>query len=425
MAVAAVLAVGMVYPQAVRAQSLDELIEDARGFEQRVERLETQFLKPALLESRYKLETRFNDARVAFMLEDYDRASLLFVDVIRDPRIEEFASHREALYMLAESLYKRRNLLSAKRYYRKLVEKGPGEHYEDAVVRLLEVAAKSGDYENVDNLYQRLTQQREMSPAIEYMRGKTLYQNGEPQKAISFFNQAMEDPNYEYRSRYFKAICLVDSGDLSKAREIYRSLVQDVGSNDASERRILHLSYLALGRVAYEVGDYEQAIDHYQRLPRSSEYFDRALYELTWVLVSRKNYKQASRNADIFLYLSNPDPTFIPEIKLLKADLLLRLDRYDEATVAYNNVVEDFKPVRKNLNTFLNKRSNLRAFFQDLVDRELAGEDPDYLPETVQQWIEQSAQMDEVKKTVEDVAQLQRDIELPPPPAATPPAWPP
>ena len=392
------------------AQSLDELVEEAEGFEDRVAGLEDRYLKPAILESRYKLETRFNNARVAYMLEDYDRASLLFADVIRDPRIKNFESHRAALYLLGDSLYQRRNYLSAKKYFQDLVDKGRGEYYQDAVIRLLEVAAKTGDYRGVEKLYREFDQEREMSAAVNYMRGKTLYSQGKSKKAVPFFNKATGDTAWEYRARYFKGVCLADQQKYADARDVFRQLTEDIDPGGERERNILHLSYLARGRVAYEQGKIEEAVDLYQRLPRTSKHFDRALYELTWVLVSRKNYKAASRNADIFLYLSNPDPTFIPEVKLLKADLALRLDRYDEATATYNDIISQFKPVREEMEKFMSQRKDLEGFFDELVKKELAGGDPDFLPPKVERWIDKSDEMQRVKRSIADVAKLQRDI---------------
>ncbi len=398
-------------PLELRAQSLEELVDEATGFEQRVARLEEQYLKPAILESRYKLETRFNDARVAYMLEDYDRASLLFVDVVRDSDIEEFDSYREALYMLGDSLFERRNFLSAKKYFRKLVDRGPGTHYQDALVRLLEIAAKTGNYQGVDELYEQFDQKQEVGPAVNYMRGKTLFEQEKYQEAIPFFERAAEGNEWRSRARYFKGVCLAGTGNYQGARNVFQEVVRDLGTSDERDRNIRHLSMLALGRVAYEQGETEEAIDFYQRLPRSSEHFDRALYELTWALVSRKDYKAANRNADIFLYLSNPDPTFIPEVKLLKADLQLRLERFDEATGSYREVIDQFRPVRQRIGEYLDEQEDPRQFFLELVEEEIAGETPEYMPTKVQNWIDQSQEMQQVTRTVRDVSNLEQDIE--------------
>lgn len=394
------------------AQSYGDLVEDARGYEDRVKTLERQYLKPAILESRFQLESRFNDARVAYMMEDYDKASLLFVDVVRDPNFDAFASRREALYLLGDSLYERRNYLAAKKYFQQLVDSGEGERYQDAVVRLLQIAAETGNYDDVDQLYDRFDADREMGPGVHYMRGKTLYKGGDSDKAVTFFNRAAESDEWNYKARYFKGVALADQGDFEAAREVFSGLADDLeGARSREETELLHLSYLALGRVFYEERKIERAIDSYQRLPRDSEHFDQALYELTWVLVSRENYKEASRNADIFLYMTDPDPTFIPEVKLLKADLLLRMEEYERSRIAYREVIDQFGPLKEKVEAFLDEKTDVKAFFAGLVEREFEGEDPDYLPKTAQKWVDRSETMDEVRMSVEDLNRLHEDLE--------------
>lgn len=397
-------------PRMAAAQELDELVDEARQFDERIERLETRYLKPAILESRYKLETRFNDARVAYMLEDYSKASLLLVDVVRDPKIERFDSYRQALFLLGDSLYQRRNFLSAKNYLQKLVEMGPGSYYQRGVVRLLEIAAKTESYDGVGELYDRV-EGAEVSPAVNYMRGKTLYQQGKPDEARPFLVRAARSDEYAFRARYLRGVSLVAEGRLEEARAVFETITQEMTPETDEETSVFHLGYLALGRIAYEQGDVERAIDLYQRLPRNSEHFDRALYELTWVLVSRKNYKAASRNADIFLYLSNPDPSFIPEVRLLKADLMLRLDRYEEATQAYDNVIETFQPVRETMVRYARGNGDMRGHFREMVERQLSGQDPDYLPDRAREWVDEDEQMKQVKVAIDDVVALRNDIQ--------------
>lgn len=398
-------------PAEAGAQSLDELVDQAREYPDRVDRLKSQYLKPAILESEFTLETRFNNARVAYMLEDYDRASLLLADIVRSSDFEQFEGGRRTLYLLGDSLFQRRNFLSAKKYFQRVVERGQGEHYQDSIVRLLQIAARTGDYQGVSDLFDRFDDQREMGPSVLYMRGKTLYRQGESAKAVPFFSRAAESDEWEYRARYFKGVALADQGKYAEAKEVFEALSDEIDPDNAQKRKILHLSQLALGRVAYEQRNVEQAINYYQQLPRTSEYFDRALYELTWVLVSRGDYQAASRNADIFLYLSDPDPTFIPEVKLLKADLLLRTEKYEQASLAYQDVVDQFEPVKNRMEEFLKEDRNIEKFFRQLVDKEFQGDNPVYMPETVQQWIDRGQKLKEARRMVKDVARLQRDIE--------------
>ncbi|MFB6375604.1 MAG: hypothetical protein ABEN55_21390, partial [Bradymonadaceae bacterium] len=88
----------------------------------------------------------------------------------------------------------------------------------------------------------------------------------------------------------------------------------------------------------------------------------------------------------------------------------LRFERFDEASRSYNEVVSQFKPIRKRVNTFLSEQDDVAGFFTKLVEEEIAGNDPEYLPKKVQKWIDQSEQMGRITRTVKDVSSLKKDI---------------
>ena len=408
--VAAFWAVSLGLSQSATAQGLQELVRQADRFDQRVDRLEQQYLKPAILEERYKLETRFNDARVQYLLENYDRASLLLVDVVRDASPREFDSYRRALYLLGDSLYQQRNFLAAQNYLRRVIDLGPGEYYQDSVVTLLEIAVETGNYDGVDGLFERVDE-TELSAGVSYMRAKTLYRQEKYEEARRFLADASREDALAHKATYLRGVTQAAEGDYQQARETFRQLIERIGKADADSRSIKHLSHLALGRIAYETGDLDTAINAYQQLPRESEHFDQALYELTWVLVSQGEYRSASRNADIFLYLSNPDKTFIPEIRLLKADLMLRLDEYEDAKTAYKNASETFEPIQSSMVRFIDRGETVREYFKKLVEQEFEGQDPTYLPEDVREYVDEDVEMRDVRLTVEDINRLEDEIE--------------
>ena len=75
---------------------------------------------------------------------------MLFVGLVDNPRAQKLDTYPEALFLLADSLYKQRNFLAAREYFRKIVALGRGQYYQDAVVKLLELAAKMNNYDGVD-----------------------------------------------------------------------------------------------------------------------------------------------------------------------------------------------------------------------------------------------------------------------------------
>lgn len=374
-----------------------------------IDELEERYLVPAVVESRFRLESRFNDAKVAYLLGDYPRASVLFVAVVDNRQVRQFDSYGEALYLLGDSLYQLRSFRAARTFFRRVVELGPGGFYQPAIVRLLEIAGEIGDYSGVDALYARLDNLEEVTPALHYTRGKTLYQEGRYRAARPWFQRAARDAEYALVARYFEGVTLAADGDIADAREVFTTLVAQSPSTP-EDSRVVDLGHLALGRLAYEERQFDLAIDHYLQLPRTSPYFERSLYELTWSLVSKESYQAALRNLDILL-ISDPDPRFVPEAKLLMADLSMRLRQYDQARLWFNDIIATFTPVRTELVSFIESQPDLQSFFVELVRQDLEGLRPDYMPAMVSEWVEGEPLMADARQLVSDGSMTQADID--------------
>jgi tetratricopeptide (TPR) repeat protein len=398
-----------VVPSTALAQSVSDLSSEVDSFDDRIERLEQRYLKPAMLASKYKLEARYNDARVAYFMEDYNRSSILLVDVVRDEKFKDFSSYREAIYLLGDSLFQMRNHIAARRYFRELLDAGPGPYYEEAAGRLLEIAYQTRNFDRLDALYARL-QGENMTGALAYLAGKAYYEKGDQARARENFVRAAQAPEYAALANYFRGVSFVKDRRLDDAERVFRSIVDDTSPRDERDLEVVSLTWLALGRVAYEKGNLERAIDQYSRIARSSDHFDRALWEQTWVLVSRGNYEEARRNVDILTYFEDPDPDLVAEAQLLRADLSLKLGEYDTARADYEDVLDRFTPIKKQMDDFAVKHQDLPAFFSALVEEELAGVESDYMPPLVVAWMENDPDMRAASQLLGDVRGMEEEI---------------
>lgn len=383
--------------------------EEVNALAQQVRVLEETYLVPAALESRFRLETRFNEAKVAYLLEDYQRASIMFVGVIDTADPQQFTSYREAVYLLGDSLYGMRNFRAARSYFRQIVDSGEGPFYQESIVKLLELAGEINDYSGVDELYDRLDELENVSAAIHYTRGKTLYDEGRMRSARPWFQRAATDEDYAFTAQYFEGVTMVGAGELAEAEEIFDALSRRQPQSEV-DREVVELALIALGRLAYEREEFETAIDHYLQLPRTSPHFSRALYELTWALVAKGNYRSAIRNLDILL-ISDPDPRFVPEAKSMMADLAMRLGEYDDARAWFGEVIETFTPVRNELQEFIDEHQDLDEFFVGLVRDELRGLRPDFLPAKVTEWVDDAELVETSRRLISDGMMTQEDID--------------
>jgi tetratricopeptide (TPR) repeat protein/L-fucose mutarotase/ribose pyranase (RbsD/FucU family) len=403
---AGALLVSLLVSGSAFGQSVSDLTRDLDKIPATIDGLEADYLKPAVLASRYKSESRFNDGKVAYFLKDYQRASVLLVDLVSKEN-GSFLSYRESIYLLGDSLFRLRNYKSARRYFTQLIDLGPGVYFEEAAGRFLEMAFETRNFEGVDALVARLGSGS--NGALSYISGKTLYRQDKFDAARTAFDRAASTPEYASISLYFKGVCFAAENRFGEAQQVFEQVVQKGGTN-ARDLEIVELSWLAQGRVAYEQGDFDRAIDMYARVPRESAHFDSSLWELTWVLVAKEMFREARRNVEILL-LSDPDPAFVPEAKLLKADLSVRLDEYELAEEDYRDVLNSFEPIKKEMDVFISQQKDIQSFFGVLVQTELSGAEPDIMPPLVKAWVESDPTIRSAMQLIKDVRSISSDID--------------
>lgn len=363
---AATFAVCVLLPAVVSAQSVSELSSELDGFASEIDTLESQVRKPKQVTSKYGLEARYNDGRIAYHLGEYQRAGSLLHSAVREPQFRSYGSYREGVYMLGDALFRVRNYIGAAEQFEVLLDNGPGEYYAEAAARLLEMAYELRDFERLEALHSRLSGSA-MSGEISYLAGKAFFEQGNYERARESFAQAARAPKYRMTAEYFRGVAFVAEKNLVEAKRIFTALVNTAAPQSDDDSRVIDLSWLALGRIAYEEEDVERAIDNYSRLDRSSPYFDRSLWEQTWVLVSRGNYEEARRNVDIITYLDDPDPDILARSQLLRADLSLELGEYETARADYKAVLDRFRPIQQQMDQFAESHQDMDAFFRALV----------------------------------------------------------
>lgn len=371
-----------------------------------ISELEDTFIKPAEVASKYRTESRLNDARVAYYLEDYQRASVLFMDLVRR-ETEAFPSYRESLFLLGDSLYRLRNYQASRRYLKQLIDMGRGTHFDDAARLYLEMAYESRNFEGVDQILSKL-QGQGVDGALDYISGKTLYRQGKFEEARQSFMRASSNPEYSVVGLYFAGVAQVAQKEYDAALTTFQTVTAKAPGNPR-DISVIELAYIAQGRLAYERGDLESAIDLYNRVPRESEHFDRALWEFTWVLVAKEMYREARRNVEILL-LNDPNPAFEPEAKLLKADLSILLNEYELAEDDFKDILTTFEPVKAEMDKLAAEQQDLQAFFSILVE-EVPGEEVRQMPPLVTKWLESDDSVAAATAMIRDVRNVSRDIE--------------
>lgn len=329
---------------------------------------------------------RLADGESFYRLKDYPRAAIVFMDLV-----ESFPAdpvYPDALYYLADSLFLSRDYYGARDAFSRVIEEAgrPGmqRFRVPATGRLIEVAIHLRDFAGVEKYLDQLGSSP--SPEASYIKGKYYYFKGDLERARDEFGRVADDAELELKAAYFRGAILTRQGRLDEAIAAFAAGRAKKTSSQV-EREVLDLINLGLGRLYYEKDRLDEALAAYALVEEYSLYYDMALYEAASAKVRAGDRVGAERLLEV-LTLAVPDSKLIPRAKLLRGNLLLHADRYDEAEVMFKETIGEFTPVRDQLEEIAREPGDVRGFFSALMERSFTALDvAGALPPVVVKWV--------------------------------------
>ncbi len=397
--------------------TVEQIAGQVKNAEDNLLLVETQYTRRAEPSREETLLKRFSDGEIQYLLGDFTGASVLFYDLVSDDAFRQHAQFADALNYLSDSLYQQHNYIGARLYLRELLALR-SRHYREALARYLEIAGRLNEFDGIEDYIQQARNLTggSLPPELAYVYGKWMFKRTDLptierlRRSRDVFWPIAQNPGpMRMQAAYFLAVASVQEGKYDDAVEQFRRIVQtpSVGPNDL---KVKELSNLSLGRVLYETGRYDEAIDRYQEIPRDSEYFVDALYEIAWTQVRKGEYEKA-RNATDILLLVAPESTVAPEARILQGHLLLKLQKYEEATETYNGVINTYAPVRDEIDALLTVNKDPVAYFDKLLarnDRQL--DVAQLLPPVALKWATTQREVADAVRIVDDLETGRRGV---------------
>lgn len=352
---------------------------DLSDTEQRAERLARDYEQRRGLIGSEEATRRYEDAVYAFLVGDYERAAMSFFVLVESEALTTNALQQDSQWYLAECLFELGNWNTALDAYGLIIASG-GSHpfFEDAVRRQLEVYGILRDSENFYTLYQTWILSGRVAPTdlVKYTVGKSFWRQGENARAKAMFTEIPVGGGYHAKARYFLGAVLVSEGEFEAAASEFRR----VAELDSVSPEVYELAWLALGRVNYEVGRYDEALAAYQKIPSGSDYFADQLYEMVWAYIKQGDWEGALQQTEIFL-IAFPEHPYALQLKLDMGHLHMKNTSYEKALAAYETVVEDYTPLQRQLARIEGTREDIGTYFERMVAGEALDAGESSLPE--------------------------------------------
>ncbi|MCX7808082.1 MAG: tetratricopeptide repeat protein, partial [Deltaproteobacteria bacterium] len=412
----------------ISAQDLTALAREVSMLEGQVDAWLKEPLGVEKQRSPTYVEERLTDGELYYQLKDYVRASIIFTDIVENhPNHPGFS---DALFLLADSLFRAGDYLGARSRFREVLAHSNDPRFrpfiQRSLGRLIEIAVRIRDFTGIEEVFQRLATlpPSEVEASTNYYRGKYLYSQAVPTEEVLKANpEARIDPvTLEQARQAFESVAprtpfypqaLYFIGVIHTLREQYPQAIDAFARVLQTEAtlpehgEVAELAQLALGRLYYETDQLDRAIEAYTAIPRTSSRFDTALYELAWAHIRRGDSTRAERALEV-LMIAFPDSKFIPEAKLLRGNLLLRIGRLGEAERVFSEMLGELEPVQRDLDAMVaDHRENLPAFFRKLVHENIEVFDPNaFLPPSAQRWAKMEGELDRALGILEAVSQI-------------------
>jgi tetratricopeptide (TPR) repeat protein len=355
-------------------------------------------------------ERRALDGEVLYRLKQYEEAAIILLDVVE--KYPQSSAYPGALFILADALYQKQDFLSAKRYFAKIVARGAGDrNYQMAVQRLIELALRTGDFTGVEEQLKMLEQvpAGTLLQSVPYVRGKYEFFRGHYDEAQRQLEQIPPTSEYYFQAQYIIGTALVVRKQHDAAATRFLQLLRAAARNDG-DKKIQELSTLALGRVYYETGKIDKAIDQYQNVARTSDLFPDALHETAWAFIKQGDFRKAQRSIDLLL-LARPDAPTASEMKLLMGNLHLRLGEVADALDIFDKTKKTFEPVQQKLDLLIASRPDAKSFFHALMTTKAQQFEVQVsLPDPAGKWLKQESSVDQAVRVGNDLAAMRESI---------------
>lgn len=265
------------------------------------------------------------DAYRNYALEDYDLAKMQF-----DRLLKDYGSNFEdapAIYFYrGESLFAQKLYNDAEQDYLVLVsEYSDSEYLGESFFRLMQMHERKpnrGNFYRFFSLVQsnRNKIDRQSLDKCLYLAGYAQLEDGDFSAAEN--NLSAVSPEFEdyWKTRLLLGVARTNQQKYAEAIELFTDLTETAPSGSF----IRNSAYVRLGYLFFERGEFEQALQHFERVSPAFANYDETLLSIAWTYLKLKNYDKTVETIELLSkYYLDSEHTYEAQVLAAHARRLL------------------------------------------------------------------------------------------------------
>ncbi|MGE3611315.1 MAG: tetratricopeptide repeat protein [Bacteriovoracaceae bacterium] len=212
--------------------------------------------------------------------------------------------------------------------------------------------------------------------STRFVLGKKAYNNKDFKKALESFSLIHKDHRYYPESKMLEAEIHFFRNDEIKENESFNECQKSAEKNESSAesdkikryyRMINEVCLVNKARHQYKKGNYQSAIDAYNKIPKQSYKWPYILLEKAWAYYQLGDY---NRSLGLLVTYKSPllDTYFFPEAEYLAALAYFKLCLWEDSSIIINQYYNFYRPRFHSLEDFFNKNRNTPQYFHNLLN---------------------------------------------------------
>ncbi len=293
-----------------------------------------------------------------------------------------YASKRTQIrYLLGLTLYQLKMNQTAAFQFISVIRSGDTRYLRQSLEKLSIAADTLGDETLLNYAISRV--KAEQFPAVHrdmlfFRIGEFQMRNQQYDGAIRSFSQVTKKSSLFDKAQYLRAYAYAVSKRPKQAVQAFQDILEYKTEAPVNETaRVAAL--MGKARALYQMKEWDLAIEAYREVPRDSEMWHDTLFESSWAMLRSGRFRSALSN---FQSLHSPyyEETYLPESLLLRSIVYLYICQYDEMDKVLNLFNRIYRPVFKDVTSYVKTVRKANQYFADVVKVLVAAEKPNFDP---------------------------------------------